>query len=335
MKMKNAFLVLLLASLLFTVSCTSIPQSGPFVTQKITTGYGPEDMALDTLTNPSQPRILVSCDTRREREPQTNGIYVIDIQTDSVSELRRVKEPEDLNFHPHGISYVLIDSVPRLFVISHDDENNKQLILRYKVFTDSLQFEARYQNTLFISPNDIFALENGTFFFTNDAGKRNSFTEKLFRLKRSSVVYYPRSLRPYYIDDELCYANGVYYKPPYLYVSTVLENTVYKYTLDDFKVVEKEVLAEVKGGDNIMPYKNKLLVAAHLKPIAFLRHKKNPDVLSPSVIYEIDTLTGEKSVLFSDDGSLISAASTGLRYGKYLYVSQVFDNFVLKVEMKD
>jgi len=66
-----------------------------------------------------------------------------------------------------------------------------------------------------------------------------------------------------------------------------------------------------------------------------LRHKNNPEVLSPSVIYEVDTLTGEKSVLFSDDGSLISAASTGLRYGKYLYISQVFDNFVLKVEMKD
>lgn len=43
--------------------------------------------------------------------------------------------------------------------------------------------------------------------------------------------------------------------------------------------------------------------------------------------------TGEKEVLFSDDGKLISAASTAIRYGDFLYVSQVFDNFVLKVKM--
>ena len=132
----------------------------------------------------------------------------------------------------------------------------------------------------------------------------------------------------------MSYANGIYYDKPNLYVSTVLQNTIFKFTLNELQSIDKKELSSIKGGDNIRLYKNKFIVAAHLNSIAFLRHKSNKENHSPSVIYEFDPISGEKNVLFSDDGNVISAASTAIRYGDYLYVSQVFDNFVLKVKLK-
>lgn len=331
--MKIKILLILIANVIFS-ACTSIPKTGPFETKKIITGFGPEDIVLDTLTSVESPRILVSCDTRRESDSITNGIYWIDLKTDSVFEFERLLEPTNLVFHPHGFDLVLIDSVPRLFVISHDDEHHIQSVIQYKILQNSLVFEYLFNDRLFISPNDISALQDGSFFITNDAGKRNSLWEKLLKLKRSSVVYFSKKSPSYYIDKELCYANGIYYDKPNLYVSTVLQNTIFKFTLNELQSIDKKELSKIKGGDNITRYKNRFIVAAHLNSIAFLRHKKNTENHSPSVIYEFDPISGEKSVLFSDDGKLISAASTAIRYGDYLYVSQIFDNFVLKVKLE-
>ena len=331
--MKIKIFIILIVGVLFN-ACTSIPKTGPFETKKISTGFGPEDMVLDTLTSVENPRILVSCDTRRESDSITNGIYWIDLKTDSVFVFERLLEPANLVFHPHGFDLVLIDSIPRLFVISHDDEHQIHAVIQYKILENSLVFENLFNDRLFISPNDISALPDGSFFITNDAGKRNSLWEKLLKLKRSSVVYFSKNSPAYYIDKELCYANGIYYDKPNLYVSTVLQNTIFKFTLNELQSVDKKELSKIKGGDNITRYKNKFIVAAHLNSIAFLRHKNNKENHSPSVIYEFDPISGEKSVLFSDDGNLISAASTALRYGDYLYISQVFDNFVLKVKLK-
>ena len=96
---------------------------------------------------------------------------------------------------------------------------------------------------------------------------------------------------------------------------------------------KKEMISEIIGGDNITKYKNKFIVAAHLNTFAFLRHQKKSTNHSPSVIYQFDPKSGEKEVLFSDDGKLISAASTAIRYDDYLYISQIFDNFILKVKI--
>lgn len=334
MKIRFSLITLGIISL-FLVSCNSIPQTGPFESKELITGFGPEDIVLDTMTSSENPRLLVSCDTRRENDPETNGIYWIDLKTDSVFEFERLYEPPSLVFHPHGFDLVMIDSIPRLFVISHDDEKDSHPIVRYKVLDKTLVFEAAYHNPLFNSPNDIFALNDGSFFITNDAGKRHSFIETALKLKRSSVVYFPKNQKPYYIDKELSYANGIYFDDPDLFVSTVRQNTIFKFTIENGEATEKKEITEIIGGDNITKYGDKYIVSAHLNSIAFLRHKKNPANHSPSVIYQFDPETGEKEVLFSDDGKLISGASTAIRFGDYLYISQVFDNFVLKVRISD
>lgn len=318
----------------FFISCTSIPESGTFQTKKIATAFGPEDIVLDSISVENTTRLLLSCATRRDSDSITNGIYWMDLSNDEVFEFERINEPPSFKLNPHGFDLVLIDSIPYLFVISHDDVLNVHPIVKYKVQEKSLVFQAAFHNTqFFISPNDVFALSDGSFFITNDAGKRNSLIEKIFKLKRSSVVYKPLRANAYFIDQELSYANGIYFDEPNLYVSTVLQNTIFKFTLKDFKPTDKQILTEVIGGDNITRYKDKYIVAAHLNFFAFLKHKSKSTNLSPTVIYQFDPITGEKEVLFSDDGSLISAASTAIRFGDYLYVSQIFDNFILKVKL--
>jgi arylesterase/paraoxonase len=275
----------------------------------------------------------VSCNTRREKDSITNGIYGVDLKNDSVFVFKRINEPPGFIFHPHGISLVMIDSIPRLFVISHDDKNHIQSVIKYKVEESDLIFEAATHNPHFISPNDLFALKNGHFFLTNDAGKRHSFMEQLFSLKRSTVVYFQNNFKSNYILKNLSFANGIFYKKPFLYVSTTRQNRIFKYRFENGQIIDKKVLTNLVGGDNIMPDGDNLLIAAHLNSIAFLRHARNSKNISPSVIYQVNPENGEKKVLFSNDGHLISAASTAIHYGNYLYVSQVFDNFILKVKI--
>jgi len=56
-----------------------------------------------------------------------------------------------------------------------------------------------------------------------------------------------------------------------------------------------------------------------------------PNELSPCKTFLINKTTGAANIIFSDDGSLISGSSTAIVSGKDLYLSQVFDGFVLKI----
>ena len=70
-------------------------------------------------------------------------------------------------------------------------------------------------------------------------------------------------------------------------------------------------------------------VAAHPSTFKFLRHAASKDNIAPSQIYRIDSKTNEVTNHYSNDGSELSAASTGLIIGDRIYVSQVFEDFLL------
>ena len=54
-----------------------------------------------------------------------------------------------------------------------------------------------------------------------------------------------------------------------------------------------------------------------------------------SDIFDINKKTGAAKLIFSDDGSMISGSSTALVVGKDLYLSQVFEGFILKITHYD
>jgi hypothetical protein len=76
----------------------------------------------------------------------------------------------------------------------------------------------------------------------------------------------------------------------------------------------------------------KFLIASHQKFGKFMKHAKYPSKFSPSLVYMVDPQTGEKDVVFADDGRVISAVSTAVLYNGTLYLGQVFDGFVLVIK---
>ncbi|MCK5136316.1 MAG: hypothetical protein KAR19_11060 [Bacteroidales bacterium] len=51
-------------------------------------------------------------------------------------------------------------------------------------------------------------------------------------------------------------------------------------------------------------------------------------------VFKVDPQTGESTTLYYSDGSTISAGSTALIFENHLYICQVFDPFILKVELE-
>ena len=94
--------------------------------------------------------------------------------------------------------------------------------------------------------------------------------------------------------------------------------------------------AKLKGLDNISFINdNEVLVTAHLKQIAVLKHYKDPKNISPTVIYRVNINTGDYKAVYADKGSDISGGSTALYYNGKIYISQIFEPFLLKCDAVD
>ena len=332
--MKHFIPIGFLILLLFT-SCASLPKLSTFPSHEVMVAFGPEDIVIDSLSTKTN-RLLISCSSRRKIDNKSrNGIYAMSFDNENIKELRRINEPENMEFHPHGFDIALIKGKPYLYVINHEDQIPKQSILVYEVYDDRLKYIKSINNDLIISPNDIFVNNDGSFYFSNDARKRGSKKEVILGQKKGSLIYFTPSLSPIIIDDHLAYPNGVYFSNGYLYVSTVGEKKLYRYLKDGEQFINKTCLTSViKGGDNINPYKNGLLIPSHPSFIKFIKHKRKSKNPSPSLIYYYNFNSRITNIFFADDGTKISTASTALVYRNKLYISQVFDDFILIVDIE-
>lgn len=311
--------------------------------KEIYVGQGPEDMVLDTAF--TYPRLLVSCADRRSEE-HYGEICEVNLNDYAFRTLPRVGTPDGIQFNPHGIDMQWHDGKPYLYVISHEKRDKKlkhdrHFLVKYLIEKDRLVYQDCYENKdTTISPNDLAVAPSGEIYFSNDASKHGSRIQPLLRLKRSSIGYYNPSTKKWKLFDEkgMAYANGVAIKGDTLYLSTVRSNRIYQYKIDDdgnLDVEKRTELCKIKGMDNLMfNGDNKLITTSHPCMFKFVGHAINSHKLSPSVVYEIELQKNDtKKVLFSDDGSRISTASTALIYKNKLYVAQVFEPFILEIEM--
>lgn len=292
-----------------------------FSQEKIIVGPGPEDIVLDTFLR--QERILISCDPRRDDKPYTKhgDIWDFDIKTNKTGVLVRKNEPDDLSFNPHGIHLLFENQKPYLFVVNHFRKGKKRQseIIRYQVVNDTLIFERRFPYTSTI--NSVYALSKDHFIITND----KKFNGNLAEFKQNQFVK---------IDKHIKYPNGLNVKDSILYLSTTMSNKIYAYPiLADGTYGKPKKIAKIKGLDNIRMYENTLLTTSHPKLMRVVKHFKNKDKISPSVVYQIDLSTNESKPLYKDDGAEMSAASVALIYKDYLYISQIFEPFMIRIKM--
>lgn len=314
-------------------SCVKLPVAEVNYSEckKIQVGSGPEDMVLDTLSS-KNPRILVSCSERRIKNSGFGEIFSLDISTGNSQILPRKNNPDSLVFRPHGIDLVKnIKGKILLYCISHNEKMNEHSIIIYKVFPDRLEFQQKLDNPLLVSPNDVAAAPSGEIFVTNDSGKRGSMKEALFKLKRGTVVMFnPENYEWKIFAKKLLYANGIAITGKNeIVVSTVRQNALFLFHKENPE--KRKIIAPLFGLDNIsFANENEILVTSHPSLYKFLKHYKDSGKKSPTIVYKVNLYTGEIKTVYSNDGSQISAASTAIWYNGKLYISQVFEPFILE-----
>ncbi len=309
---------------------------------RIPVGMGPEDFVLDTLSS-SSPRLLVSCHQRRKTEAQYSEICEVNLSNNSFKILKRLNEPNNMVFNPHGIDLVKnLKGELLLYCVSHNSPKKEHSIIVYKVFSDHLEFKEKMDSPLLVSPNDVTASCSGEVFVTNDAHKHGNTLEQFLKLKKSNVVHYnPENQKWNVAANRFCYSNGIaVHNCPidFVLLSTTRSNKLYKLqnTSDNKDIYLPKTIAKLKGLDNITFINdNEILVTAHLHQYALIKHSINSKNLSPTVVYRVNISTGEYKAVYSNDGSDISGGSTALYYNGSLYISQIFDPFILKCDAPD
>jgi arylesterase/paraoxonase len=308
----------------------------PFVIEdirchKVKVAPGPEDFVLDTWHG--APRLLVSSHDRRQ--PETSGdIYYFDIKTEESGVLPRRDEPEKIAvFKPHGMDIRRHGLRTLLYVIVHDPnahmERLENAVIIYEVKKNDLRFVKLLEDADHLwSPNDLSVLSSGDIYVTNDMhGSLDMYT----RSKSSEISYYDHISETWKtVADDIAFANGILAETDRVYVTATFDNQVMVFPrADDGSLGVPEQIVRVKGPDNLMRYKNSLLTTAHYDDLAFLSHKKNPEEHSPSIVFMIRPELYTKNPVFVDNGQMISAASTAMVYENKLYISQVFDPYIV------
>lgn len=301
---------------------------------------GAEDMQIDDDRN----FLIISSDDRaalRDGHTRQGHLYKIDLQDSSLVPIR-LTEGFERPFYPHGISMIkLSDSLHRLFVVNHF--SGTHAIEIFDLFGDSLVHRESKRDPLMIAPNDVVALGENQFYFTNDHGYQRGFKrvlEEYVGLRASNVIYYDGiSYRE--VADGIAYANGINFD--------VSRNLLFVASPRDFlvKVYKVNVSGDLEfienidcgtGVDNIaLDSDGKLWIGAHPSLLHYSMYAGAKKEYSGSEIITIEYLNeGDYSVqsIYMSDGLDMSASTVAVPYNELIFVGNVMDKVFLVLKGK-
>lgn len=322
--------------LLFTILPACSQSASDLQTKQIEVGYGPEDMVLQ---DASIQRILISCSARRETQPPFGEIMYYEPSEKIAGTMVRNGMPDSLYFQPHGIFLDPSARPERLYVISHEHDEGFHPVYVWEVHGDTLEFIELITSPLLHSPNALTLGADGSVYIVNDSGKRGSLAEKMFRLNRANIIRMVKDHNGTWqgtiVAEKLGYPAGINRIGDVLYAGDAINHVLHCFRIrEDGSLETLEPISGLRGNDNIRVIDGMLYLTGHVKPFKFIGHAGNPEKLSPVTAWMVDPGTGTITTLFEDDGSRISAGSTALVIGNKLYISQVFDPYLLEVTLK-
>jgi hypothetical protein len=335
--MKN-FLFLVLILLL---NCYANVKPNPIPGCKRILGMpGPEDLAIDRETG-----ILYVSSHERRGELVDGKLFQLNLNAtdEPVASLIETNYPE--KFHPHGMSLVKMKGKSLLYVISHSNlENPTHTIEVFQIEKAKLTHIETIRNETLISPNDLQVIGDGRIFVSNDRGEGSMLRatlDALFGIKRSQISYYDGKKWKLF-ENAVTFGNGILYRKAankdYLYRAATTPEKIYKYEIiqnaGETELKEVKVFSFDTGPDNLEEdEEGNIYFAAHKSIFRFLKHKDDPNYPSPSQVFMMDKNENTKE-LYANDGTEIPASSTGLKYKNKLYISQVFNPFILSCPLK-
>jgi hypothetical protein len=339
MRVKSLLFVVIITS--FFVTCGSPLEKKELSScSKIPGVPGPED--LDLINIDKKPTLIVSVHNRRNME-SIGWIATIDL-SQPVTEQKQVplKTNYPENFRPHGISYAKVNGKDTLAVISHTLNSEKPHTI--EIFERKSGNEWQHTKTLadplLTGPNDIALNEKGEIFASNDRGPENKFMQyvnMIFKHGTADIAFYDGN-KFINLNHKVVLGNGIFVRIENgietLYRSVFSEKAISVFRVKrENGMVSLEFIKKIdlgSGPDNIIPDESgNLWVAGHPSTWKFLRHASSASNNAPSQVFKIDGKTSEVTNVYSNDGDEISAASTALTLGDRIYISQVFEDFLL------
>ena len=327
--------LMVLDSLTLPITDKQLQEDG-FEQYRIYTGHGPEDFELDN-THPSTPRLIISCTKRYKGKEKEGGIWYYHLQNkERQANTFLIRNYNTAQFHPHGISLATVEGTPMLYVISHEAKEDK--ILQFELrntelyCVDSL---SSFDFPIIKGANDLFVNNEGDIYFSN----HDNFFNHVILHKKSGYIGYishDRKINKQLVN-KIDFPNGLYIRDNKLFVSTTSGNSLLEYQMKSNQEVNqssKVKKADIKGGDNILVDGNQMFIAHHPSFFKFFLHTLFA-AKSTSQVTLYDMETAESKVLLKSKGKLISASSTALVHGGFLYVSQVFNNYIVRIPLPE
>jgi len=299
---------------------------------------GVEDITVD---EESHFAVFISYDRAadRDKKPFKTGIYSMDLQTKDFTP-KLISGDFKKPLLPHGISLIKLDSTRhQLLVVNHAEGEFIEVFDLYN--RDSLVHRKTLSDPLIYSPNDIIAINEKEFYFTNDKYSKNKLgvlTENYLGLKWSETVYFDgENYRV--VANNSSYANGINYDKK--------RNLVYLAGVRDFsiKVYQRQENGDLTfieeidcgtGVDNIeLDSEGNVWIGCHPNMLAADAFMKGKSDKSPSEIIKITyRKKGDYDVetVYLNDGTEMSVSTVAAIYKDLLLVGNVCDEHFLILE---
>jgi arylesterase/paraoxonase len=314
-------------------------------TQRINGLIGVEDITIDQSTGIA---FLSSSDRWAlmiRHNPVKGAIYSLNLRDSSFKAIELTRNFEMNDFHPHGISLFTtpLDRRKILFVINHR-ENGNSFVERFEYRNDSLVHLESITHKLMVSPNDLVATGERSFYFTNDHDEKASGWRRfkdLLAIGTGNVCLCEGDKCSRTSVTGVKYANGINMSADgakvYVSESSDMRIRVYDRDLASNTLAHATDIETGTGVDNIeLDADGNLWVGCHPKLLKFLSHSGDETSISPSEIIKIiPTGTGyEQKTVYMNDGSEISASSVGAVYKNKLLIGPVFQDHIIVATMK-
>jgi arylesterase/paraoxonase len=278
----------------------------------------------DITIHPRTGLAFISSADRRARwsdaaQPRQGAIYGFDLSSAN-SQLVNLTAGFDKEFNPHGIGlWMAGDGTSSLFVVNHRRDGHFVEIFDYR--GGKLVHRQSVSGALMHSPNDVLPVGPAAFYVTNDHGNATAFgrmAEEYLQLARSYVLYYDgKGFRK--VAQALAYANGINISSDgqTVYVAATVAQKIYVYDRD-------------RNTD--------LWVGSHPKLLTFVKHSKDPKVLSPSQVIKVTIKeSGQHTVkeIYLNNGQPLSGSSVAAVFENTLLIGSVFEEHFLLCNLQN